>query len=58
MNQDQILSLIRQILTALGSVLVAKGVVDADNLTAGVGAVSTLGSVIWSLVHHKTPKAS
>ncbi len=53
MNQEQVLSLIRQILTMAGSALVAKGLVDQTTLVTAVGAIATLGSVVWSMIHHK-----
>lgn len=55
MNMDMILGLVRHILTAAGGVLVAKGVIDEGTLTQVVGAVITLGGVIWSVLAKKKP---
>jgi hypothetical protein len=56
MNQEQILGLVRMLLTAFGSILVAKGVIKPEDLntTVGIlvtsiGAVVTAGTVVWSL---------
>ena len=44
-----ILALIRQILTIAGTVLVAKGYVQASDIEPVIGALLTIGSVVWSL---------
>ncbi len=49
MLKPAILALIRQILTVAGTALVAKGYVQASDLEPIIGALLTLGSVIWSL---------
>ncbi len=49
MLKPAILALIRQILTVAGTVLVAKGFVQASEVEPVVGAVLTIGSVIWSV---------
>ena len=49
MNQDQVLGIVRHVLTALGGVLVAKGVIDEGMLTTIVGAVVTLAGTGWSI---------
>ena len=48
-----ILALIRQIQTVAGTALVAKGFVQASELEAVVGAVLTIGSVIWSVTNKR-----
>ena len=52
MNWDQIYSLIRNILLALGAGLVAKGYLSADTLSAIVGGVVGVISVVLSQVFH------
>ena len=47
MLKPAILALIRQILTVAGTALVAKGFVQASEVEPVVGAVLTIGSVIW-----------
>jgi hypothetical protein len=49
MLKPAILALIRQILTVAGTALVAKGFVQASDVEPVVGAVLTIGSVIWSV---------
>jgi hypothetical protein len=48
MNQAVILGLARHVLTALGGYLVAKGLLDPAAVESIVGAVLTLGGVVWS----------
>jgi hypothetical protein len=42
-------SLIRQILTVTGTALVAKGFVQASEVEPIIGALLTIGSVVWSV---------
>ena len=49
MLKPAILALIRQILTVAGTTLVAKGLVQASDLEPVIGAMLTIGSVIWSV---------
>ena len=49
MLKPAILSLIRQVLTVVGTALVAKGYVDASEIEPVIGALLTIGSVIWSV---------
>ena len=44
-----ILALVRQILTVAGTALVAKGYVQASDIEPVIGALLTIGSVIWSI---------
>lgn len=60
MNQDQILSAARWALTTLGSVLVARGFVQAPDvttlitdITAVIGAALPLVAFVWSMHTHK-----
>jgi hypothetical protein len=59
MNTDTILSLVRQVLTFVGGLFVAKGTITADTLTSLVtnvstviGSVITLISIYWSYNTH------
>ena len=58
MLKPAILALIRQILTVLGTALVAKGYVQASDVEPIIGALLTIGSVIWSVAdkHKRSPK--
>ena len=49
MLKPAILALIRQILTVIGTALVAKGYVQASEVEPVIGAMMTIGSVIWSV---------
>jgi len=49
MNQDQIISLVRQILLTLGGSLVGKGYVDDATMTMIVGGIVSLVTGFWGL---------
>lgn len=46
-------AVLRHLLTAGGTVLVTKGVLDAGSAEAVVGALVTLAGVVWSLVEKR-----
>ena len=49
MLKPAILALIRQILTVVGTALVAKGYVQASDIHPVIGAMLMVSSVIWSV---------
>lgn len=49
MLKPAILAIVRQILTVLGTALVAKGYVEATEVEPLIGALLTVGSAIWSV---------
>ena len=49
MMKPAILALIRQVLTVAGTALVAKGYAQASDVEPVIGALLTIGSVIWSV---------
>ena len=49
MLKPAILALMRQLLTVAGTALVAKGYVQASEVEPLIGAMLTIGSVIWSV---------
>ena len=49
MLKPAILALIRQILTVAGTAQVAKGYVQASDIEPVIGALLTIGSVVWSV---------
>ena len=49
MLKPAILALIRQVLTIAGTALVAKGFVQASDVEPLIGALLTVGSVVWSV---------
>ena len=52
MNWDRIYALIRNVLLALGAGLVTKGYLSADTLSAIVGGVVGIVSVVLSQIFH------
>jgi len=50
MNKDILLGIARHILTALGGVLVTKGLADAPGIEAAVGALVALAGFVWSVI--------
>jgi hypothetical protein len=50
LNKEQILSIVRQILTATGAILVTAGVLQDGVYYELVGTIMTLISGIWSVV--------
>ena len=48
MLRPAILALVRQVLTVAGTALVAKGYIEASDVEPVIGAMLTLGSVVWS----------
>jgi hypothetical protein len=57
MNSDQILGIVRHVLTAAGGILVSKGYVDDANLQLTVGALATIIGVVWSVFFSGKKKA-
>ena len=49
MLKPALLALIRQVLNVAGTALVAKGYVQASEVEPVIGALLTIGSVIWSV---------
>ena len=49
MLKPAILALVRQILTVAGTALVARDYVQASNIEPVIGALLTIGSVVWSV---------
>ena len=49
MLKPAILALVRHILTIAGTATVAKGYVEASDIEPVIGALMTIGSVIWSV---------
>jgi hypothetical protein len=51
MNQDDVLGVVRHVLTTLGGALVADGVLSSSQLQDGVGAVVVIAGIAWSLIN-------
>ena len=56
MNMDQITGIIRAILAAAGGWLVTNGYLDSATLSSAIGALLTLGTIVWSIVNNRTGK--
>jgi hypothetical protein len=50
MNKEQVLGIVRHILTFAGGIVVSKGLLDEATMTAVVGAVITIGGALWSIL--------
>lgn len=57
MLKPAILALVRQVLTVAGTALVAKGYIEASDVEPVIGALLTLGSVIWSVADKRGRQA-
>lgn len=52
-TREQVLGIVRHILTFAGGLVVAKGMVDAAMVETIVGSVATLIGAVWSIVAKK-----
>lgn len=48
MNKEQILGIVRHVLTFVGGFLITKGIVDETFVTEVVGALATIIGSVWS----------
>jgi hypothetical protein len=53
MKKDQVLGIIRHILTFAGGIVVAKGVVEQEIIQEVSGSLVTLIGAIWSILSKK-----
>lgn len=53
MNKDQVLGLVRHILTFVGGVLVAKGLATDIMSTELIGSTMSVIGLVWSIVSKK-----
>jgi hypothetical protein len=51
MSQDDILGVVRHVLTTLGGALVTDGILTSSQLQDGVGAIIVIAGVVWSLIN-------
>jgi len=54
MTKEQVLGVIRHVLTFAGGFLVTKGLVDDGLVVELVGAITTIVGGVWSVVAKKT----
>jgi hypothetical protein len=50
LSREQVLGIVRHVLTFAGGLAVAKGMVDAATLETIIGSAATLIGAIWSVV--------
>ncbi len=53
MNKDQVLGILRHVLTCVGGIVIAKGLIDESLYTELAGGVATLVGTVWSIVSKK-----
>lgn len=53
MNKEQVLGIVRHLLTFVGGIVITKGLLDEALYTELVGGVMTLVGTIWSIVSKK-----
>lgn len=53
MTKDQVLGVIRHVLTFVGGVLITKGVLDEAMATEIIGGIVTIVGGIWSVLDKK-----
>lgn len=53
MNKEQIMGLIRHVLTFVGGIMVAKGLATAELSTELIGGVMTVVGSVWSIISKK-----
>jgi len=49
MSQDQLLGILRHVLTFAGGIAVAQGKIDNATVETIIGALVTLGGAVWSV---------
>ena len=57
MLRPAMLALVRQMLTVVGTTLVAKGYLNASDIEPVIGALLTIGSVVWSVADKRGRRA-
>ena len=58
MNKEQILGLVRHVLTFVGGFLITKGVIDETISTEAIGAIITLIGSVWSVASKAVVKTA
>jgi hypothetical protein len=54
MNKEQIMGLIRHVLTFVGGIMVAKGLASDEMSTELIGGVMTVVGSVWSIITKKS----
>ncbi len=50
MNGEMVGGVVRAVLSAVGGILVAKGVIDAETVASVAGAAAILVTAVWSVL--------
>lgn len=58
MNKEQILGLVRHVLTFVGGFLITKGVIDEAISAEAIGAIITLIGSVWSVASKAVVKTA
>ena len=53
MSQEQVLGIVRHLLTTVGGIIVSKGINDEGTMTAIVGGLVAVVGVVWSIWSNK-----
>jgi hypothetical protein len=53
LTREQVLGIVRHVLTFAGGIVIAKGVADENTVNEIIGGVITLVGTIWSIVSKK-----
>ena len=53
LSREQVLGIVRHILTFVGGIFIVKGIVDQPVVNEVIGGVMTLTGTIWSIIDKK-----
>lgn len=53
MSQEQVLGIVRHLLTTVGGIIVSKGITDEGTMTTIVGGLVAVIGVVWSVWSNK-----
>lgn len=56
MDAGQVAGIVRHVLTFVGGIAVAKGLIDTETAAQVVGALATIIGVVWSVIAKRPPK--
>lgn len=49
MSQEQVMGILRHVLTIIGGVVVSKGLTDEGTMTVIIGGLTAIAGIIWSV---------
>ena len=53
MSQEQVMGILRHVLTILGGIIVSKGITDEGTMTIIVGGLTAIAGILWSVYSNK-----